>query len=374
MSRKGMKLHGDAYAAVRHVYDKSPGRSWRRLNSALQDTLTAAITAHLSFLPDDVAAISHDMNGAYWLGDGAGSALGERYYSLSVGCCHTPACISFERYAGRPAALWSEDNKTPQRLHVGSEFTWKAQKLTVTSMKPDHFVACSYHGRSFEGRDAICIGQFENLGDRKYRQIEGIKRKGDEVTIRFSAPVEDPYSRKVERLVRITFEELVTKRKEYEANRRLALKDIAVADTPEVLDAVSRRLASIGADAYRHFDIEDFRAAIAEREKGFGVERAEAADLKRWIAGEPLRRFFQTVRLRVWNGNVETSTGQRASVDSVRKALPIILRRRQSFGPVSNLMVDGFAVVEQNTDGVKVGCTLIPWAEVERLPKLLEVS
>ncbi len=210
MKRSAEKIRGDAYAAVRHVYDKSPGRSWRRLNSALQDTLTAAITAHLSFLPDDVAAISRDMNGAYWMGDGAGSSLGERYYSLAVGCCHTPACISFERYAGRPAALWSEDNKTPQRLHVGSEFTWKARRLTVTSVKRDHLVACSYKGVS-GNRDGLRIGQVENLGDLNYRQIEGIERKGDAVTIRFSAPVENPYSRRVEYVVKITFDELAAK-------------------------------------------------------------------------------------------------------------------------------------------------------------------
>ncbi len=365
--------HGDAYLAVKHVYDKSPGRSWRRLNGALQGALESAITAHLSFLPEDFSAIHQDFKGGYWMGDGAGSAHGERYYTLAVTVAHTPACISFEQYAGRPAALWSEDVKTPDRLHVGSELTWLRQNLTVTSITPEHLIACSYRGRSFSGRDQIAIGQFESLGDRKYRQIEAVKRSKHGLIVRFGEPVEDPYSRKVERVVKITFEELAAKRKEYDANRRLALRDIAGAETAEALAAVSRRLAAIGRDAYRHFDIEDFRKAIAEREREFPAKQREAAELEKWRTGAD-RGYFETVALRVRNDRVETSTGQSATVESVRRALPIILRRRQSIGPVSNLMVDAHPVVEQSAAGVKVGCTLIPWAEVERLPRLLEAA
>jgi len=91
-----------------------------------------------------------------------------------------------------------------------------------------------------------------------------------------------------------------------------------------------------------------------------------AADLEAWVSGEPARQWFRDVRLRVRGNRVETSTGQSASLDSVRKVLPVVLRRRNSFGPVQNLMVDSFPVVEQSTEGVKVGCTLVPWGEVER--------
>ena len=325
MRRSAEKVRGDAYTAVRHVYDKSPGRSWRRLNGALHDTLAAAIIAHLSFLPDDFAAIRNDMNGAYWMGDGAGSALGDGYYSLAVGCAHTPACISFERYAGRPAALWSEDNKTPQRLHVGSEFTWKAQKLTVTSINLNYLVACSYRGVSYGERDALHIGQFERLGDRNYRQIKDIKREllgGDSVTIRFGSPVENPYSRKVERVVKITFDEMAAKRKEYEANRRLALKDIAGADTAGALEAVARRLSSIGLDGYRHFDIEDFRAAISQREKALrGSSHRRRVMI--WISKSPNQRdmpgadqTLPTARFRFDSGNYcDVTVGKKNILD-----------------------------------------------------------
>ncbi len=372
------EIHGEAYNAVRLIYDHSPGRSWRRLNSALQDALTAAITAHLSFLPNDFSAIAKDMRGGYWMGDGAGSAHGERYYNFAVNAGHTAACIAFEKYAGRPAALWSEDVKTPERLRIGSEFTWQGLKVTVTSMKTDHLVACTYGGSHFRGGgDELSIGQFERLNDQKYRTTEEITAlDGGGMTIRFSAPMEDPYGRsKPNRVVKITYDELAAARKKYEVARRVAMKDIAAAETLVELKAISEMLAKFGAEGhYRHFDIEDIRKALFEREKVFGSLMKEAEALEAWRGGTLLHRFFKTVALRVRAGRVETSTGQSAAMESVRKVLPVVLRRRNSVGPVHNLAVDSYKVVEQSADGVKVGCTLIPWAEVERLPSLLEAS
>jgi hypothetical protein len=52
----------------------------------------------------------------------------------------------------------------------------------------------------------------------------------------------------------------------------------------------------------------------------------------------------------------------------------VVLCPRDSFGPVRNLMVDGYPVVEQSTAGVKVGCTWVPWDEVERLQSLLDMA
>ncbi len=378
------QAHGDAYNAVRMIYDASPGRSWRRLNGALHGVLDAAITARLSFLPDDFRAIYQDMNGGYWMGNSEGSACGERYYRVMVEIGHTPACVAFEKYAGRPAALWSEDVKTPVRLHIGSEFTWMQKKLTVTNMLQDRLVACSYKGSQYgDSRRAIGIGAFERLNDCNYRQVEEIVPYPDgAATIRFGPPIPDPYARKVDRIFKITFEDLYDVRAKHDKARRIALSEITSAGSLEGLESISTGIAQQPAGTYRHFDTEDIRKAIAEREKALGLDRerlrrsaayakAEADALERWVKGENARGYFQTVRLRVRDGKVETSTGQYASVESVRRALPVVLRRRNSFGPVRNLRVDSFNVVEQTTVGVKVGCTLVPWPEVERLEALI---
>lgn len=389
---KTAEQRGDAYAAVRLVYDKSPGRSWRRLNSALQDVLTAAITGHLSFLPDDFTAIVRDMKGGYWMGSGDGSAVGERYHNLAVKVGHTSACIAFEQYAGRPAVLWSEDVKTPERLRVGSEFTWGGVKVTVTSIKTDHLVACTYHGHQYRSGDRLAIGDFECLNDRKYRQVEAIERAGETVTIRFGAPIEDPYSSKVKTVTKIAYADIAEARKKFDTNRRKALAAIAAADTENALIEVKTGLASNPGGTYRHFDIEDIRNAATERLKSI-VEAAEraldkqtqearrlalaasyASDLERWLKGEPARQWFHDVRLRVYHGHVEVSTGQSVTAASARCVLPIILRRRESRGAVANLMIDSYAVRELSDAGVQIGCTLIPWDEVERLPALLEAS
>ena len=174
-------------------------------------------------------------------------------------------------------------------------------------------------------------------------------------------------------------------RKQFDKLRRDTLKEVAAAGTLEAIAEVAERLATMPAGTYRHFDIEDFRKAIADREKALGMDRekqrgraayakAEESDLARWANGEPSYRYFHTVRLRIRDGRVETSTGQSVSAESVRRALPVVLCRRDSFGPVRNLMVDGYPVVEQSTAGVKVGCTWVPWDEVERLQSLLDMA
>lgn len=57
--------HGQAYYAVKQIYDNSPGRSWQRLNTALAQTLEASITALLSFEVGDFNAMMKDFNGGY---------------------------------------------------------------------------------------------------------------------------------------------------------------------------------------------------------------------------------------------------------------------------------------------------------------------
>ena len=352
---------GDAYIAIRHIYDKSPGRSWRRLNGALQSALDAAIIGHLSFEVDDFAAIARDMNGGYWMGNGSGE-LGDRYYGLAVKIGHTPACISFERYAGRPAALWSEKVKTPERLCIGSDFTWKGQRLTVTNMLKDYFVACSYGERADEPH--VYLDGYRRI-DHQAAVADGC------VALRLSAPMKEP-SRKPEKVVKIPYRELATVRKEADALRKQTLSRIAAVESIAALADLTQELLNVPRGTFRHFDIEDIRKSLQDRESELGKSEAEAEHLQRWLAGGRLSRTFSQVRLRISGDYVETSTGQSASLDAVRRALPVVLKHRGKEISPSGLVVDIHTVTRISQAGVKVGCTLVPWAEVEKLAVQIE--
>jgi len=255
---------------------------------------------------------------------------------------HTTACISFEHYAGRPAALWSESVKTPERLSIGSRFTWQGAFLTVTSMRRDHLVACTYKPGS-EYHSDLRVGDIDRIGDEA---------------------------------------ELAAARKQADAVRRLALKEIASTENPRALSEVEQTLACTPRGTYRHFDIEDFRKAIAKRREAFNqaevaqiAAQSEAKRMERWVAGENVGGWFKSVRLRISGDYIETSTGHSVSVDSAKKALPFVLRHRHSSVSRTGLDVDVHRINRISGDGVLIGCTLIPWGEVDRIaPALLHTG
>lgn len=302
------------------------------------------------------------------MGNSVGSECGEGYYSLAVKVGHTPACISFENYAGRPAALWAESVKTPERLRIGSGFTWAGEHVEVTNMKQDHLIACTYkrdrHDRKFGVGSSV-------YADSAHRQVEQFSESKAGMLLRLGPPVPED-SRTPERIFKIPYAELQAKRKTYDAARRQALKDIAATETPADLQAVLDRLAAMPRNTFRHFDVEDFRVASDQQKKGFDrreVEKQEALRegerLERWLAGEG-SGYFRVVRLRVKGPWVETSTGHSVAVKSARRVLPMVLSRRKKFGAVHEPL-DVHEIREFNATGVLVGCTLIPWGEVERI-------
>jgi hypothetical protein len=255
-------IHGDAYSAVRHVYDRSPGGSWARLNSALDNALTAAIIGHLSFLPDDFAAIASDMRGSYWMGNSEGSTTGERYYGLAVRSGHVPACISFERYSSRPAALWCETAKTPERLCIGKRFTWNGKLVTVTNMKESYLVACTY---SYGGRgDGIHVG--DSIYADGYRNVLKMKPNATGiVTLTLSAPAER-LNEKPTTITKITYADLTSTRKQFDALRKEIMNAVRAADSKDKIAALRQRIASTRGN-FRAFDLVDIRDAIAARER-----------------------------------------------------------------------------------------------------------
>lgn len=253
---------GEAYIAVRYVYDNSPRKSWSRLNGALHLTLAAAIEAHLSFLSGDFQAMRSRMAGHYWMGNSQGSTCGERYYTLAVKMGHGPACIAFEQYAERPAALWADDVKAPARLCIGSRFTWKGVELHVSNIKDGGLLACAYGDSPEDKLEKGCIRYFENA----YRRIEALKVLGSGgYSVRFSAEKAD-YDRRPKKIVKITYEELAAARKSADVERKRALKEIATVTTDAELSPILDRL-NAGWKLFRKFDQADFREAISAKRK-----------------------------------------------------------------------------------------------------------
>lgn len=126
----------------------SSERSYKRLNPALRGTLANCIAADLPFQPTTFRKIYNELRGGWFFGDGAGSHIGEGFYNLACEHNHASAQQSFEKFAGRPACLWEENAKPPLRLHVGAQFTWQGYYVTVTSMRKDDLVACTYKDSS----------------------------------------------------------------------------------------------------------------------------------------------------------------------------------------------------------------------------------
>lgn len=91
--------------------------------------------------------------------------------------------------------------------------------------------------------------------------------------------------------------------------------------------------------------------------------------------GADARPFFDgTIRLRVKSGFVECSNGNKVSLDGALKTLPFVHRCRakgwQSNGQVHD--VDAFSLNRIDDRGVQIGCTLIPWEEVDRFTPILK--
>lgn len=264
---KEQPKRGAAYAAVRFIYNRSPGKSWRRLNGALFETLNAAITAHLSFEPDDFNAICKDMNGGYWMGNSSGSTCGEMLYSHMVKVAHTPACISFERYAERPAALWVEDVKTPGRLCIGSRFTWNGLRVEVTNMFKDRLIACYYENR-IERSEQIEVGDGVYI-DSGYRRVDAVDRTtwAPRIVVRFGEATTQTDNRNPTKRFTIPYTELALRRKQFDATRKAALKKIEAAASEEELDATLKALSEAGATAYRRYDESEIMDAMKQRRK-----------------------------------------------------------------------------------------------------------
>ena len=380
-----------ALTCIQAAYESMPyGISTERYRHGMWKVLEAAVTSGMRFEPDDFAKMK---NPALWCGR---SGNDEVLYGLACGADrnteNTSAAIAMEKWFERPAVLWAEKTKTPERLYVGSKFTWDGRVVQITSMRDDSLVACTYTAHSHSGRNRAEVGTFDYF-DGDYRKV--LQRKDAEngnVFIEFGpADKTVSHSGVIEKRYTVKYAALAAARKIFDERRRRVEKQIKEAMTLERLSVVAAAASREGRGFFHHFDIEILREAVSAARKRIKEamsaveveaeklreEAAEAFDLKRWMRGEDVHRHFNELRVRVKDGYVETTTGQRATVESVRKLLPFIqLYRRKKKEWVRNdpdaPSADLHPLRRIELGGVLIGCTYFPWAEVDRAAAALK--
>lgn len=128
----------------------------------------------------------------------------------------------------------------------------------------------------------------------------------------------------------------------------------------------------------RHIDLEEIRDAFTKRkawQEANATDEEKARKFKeniaQWRAGRG-GAFLNTdnIMLRVFGEQVQCTNGNSISLATARTVLPVILDRRHANENLS-LPLDSYRVERVSAEGVKIGCTLVPWEEVELLQKLL---
>lgn len=397
------------YQFVAQCYRARGKTVWRDLNPHLHGTLVTGIKLHMKCRPDDIARICDDFNGGYWFYDHGGS-LGESIYGAAVAAGHTKACESFEAWKKRPAYLWPEETITPERLVVGSEFTWKGHLVKVTSITSQHLIACSYEKKE---RDT----KTEHLYDTGLnRWFDVVKRNPVKEDGTFTATLKEDAARTGQyyqwenrtptKRFTITHAEMMAERKAFDDERRKWEKLITKAETLVELNDLAQRVKP-EAGPLRHFDHDALNRALAKREKA--IEKAEYESrraeerkqweaesqrrrekalrdydrlLPRWRAGQDvsLPRFYEKPAcLRLIGDRVEDTHGHEVNAASARKLLTFVLHHREiGWKPdpkgdeFHRPRVDLHDLKSVAADGVTVGCTHYTWEEVDRLAAQFE--
>lgn len=373
---------------VEHTWQNISHASKTTLNAAMYQSLTHAIQYGMDFKLTDMQYIAKNFRWGYWIGDG------ENLYSTACGCergCkNMSAAKALEQYWGRPAWLWAEATKTPERLHVGSHFTWQGHYVKVTSFNDadKSLIACTYKDTSGNYAREGQVGSIDHAFGH-YRRIEALKEYFDgTVVARFSDQIE--YERaKIEKRFTITHDELMATRRDYDTRRKALEKEMTDAKTFAELEAVKTKVAALG-DArrvYRHFDLEIIKetftrcwkaveeANTEETARRYQAEREArlSKDLERWVAGENVSEHFDTIRLRIKGDRVEVSNGNSVKLVEAVKTLAFVMKHRQRgwHENGTSFDVEAFKLKSVNQDSVVIGCTTFDWPEIERFQQLV---
>lgn len=340
----------------------SPEASYKRLNPALWSTLQNCIEADLPFQPDTFSQIYNQLRGGYWFGDGAGSAMGEHFYTTSCSVNHASAQQSFERYAGRPGVLWEENAAQPNRLCVGSRFTWKGHFVEVTSMRADSLVAVT---RKSAMREACGIAPGATFGYHPKYTILSSKREGAHAVLRVIKSKNPAGDNDIVRRFTIKYAEIVELRRSAKKRLNLMLGKIIGCDPSK--DA-NRLTKEINAEHFRHFELEEIQKAFAKRKEWLAAQDQISA----WRAGTNGAWLnVKSVMLGVREDRVECSTGNGVSLVAARKVFPVLLEHRKKSTALS-LPLDSYQIERVGSAGVKIGCTVVPWSEIDLISPQLQ--
>ena len=137
-----------AYELVRIVWDhanSTRSHSWTRYNHALHEAVSLAISAGIPFHKDDFQTFRSDMRGGYWFGESGIMS----WYTLACSMGNLTAAISIEQYLGMAPFRVGDKRlcvRSGRRDQDLREYTGREadRGFYVTSMAPDHLVACRY--------------------------------------------------------------------------------------------------------------------------------------------------------------------------------------------------------------------------------------
>lgn len=355
------------FTILETMLHNSPERSYKRLNPSLRSTLQNCIEADLPFQPDTFRRISEELRGGWWFGDGAGSHHGEGFYTLACEVNHTAACISFESFAERPAVLWEENVKTAERLHVGSQFSWQGHYVTVTSMRNDSLIACTYTNRPASVSGLKVGAKLGGGWNEPTFVVTHSKQTGRTLAVRAVETPKRDRVRKVAKLFTIPYAEISEFRRTSKVRLKKLLDEIAACEP----DKDAKRLTkAVNLGHFPHWQLEEIRTAFSKR----NAWKANQGRIEAWRNGE--NGAYLDVKeniLRVRGDRVECSNGNGVSRAAVERALPVILERRKDLGPLT-LPLDGYQINALKSEGVKIGCTLIAWPEVDHLSERMAVT
>jgi hypothetical protein len=351
------------FTICEQMLDNSPEASYKRLNPSLRSTLDNCITADLPFQRDTFQRIYNELRGGRWFGDGAGSADGEHFYTTACLCNHASAQQSFELFAERPGVLWEENAKQPERLHVGSEFTWKGHFITVTSMRKDNLVACSYKDYVPDVKGLKAGARFGY--DPEWLVISS-KGKGSTIDLRVKATKRESGRREVNKRFVIPYIEIIELRRTAAKRLKELIAKIDACDPSDTAALVTE----INRSHFRHFELEDIRAAFSARKELF----ADRDKIQAWRDGRNGEWLSTDLTLlRLHNGRIECSNGNSISRAAATAVLPVLLEHRNKATSLA-IPLESYKIERTNSDGVKIGCTIVPWSEIELIAPQLQTA
>lgn len=312
------------------------------------------------------------------------------FYSAAVDCAnygHPSAAVSIEHWLKFKPFLIRQASRKWIRLRIGSEFTWQGVTVKVTSISPKqgHLIACQIQNHRgindchYIDGNYRCVNKRQQLKDATLIIHYGAMRayQPDKVTRRFTLTHADLAARdnaavalhaklKKEILAVKTLAELEAFEKQWDHNTTEIRHTLRHWETEALRDVFSHHSSQIISQA----DPEELSAYRARKRDSETLRAAEA--IAKWRAGGPWTAgYTKTNYLRINGETVDVSNGNFVTLDDARQALPVLIRMHRNLkSPLEieeSIRIGDFHLKRVAKDHVKIGCTEIPWTEVQWL-------